>query len=417
MLTEEQKGSLLRTMEAYTRAFDHAARWGFEHQKCGKLELQYAIYYEMRRAVPELGAGLIQSAKDTACEALRQCKMRTVPRRKPRSAVRFPWKEAKVYFGSGTISIYSVDGRIHAPVVLYEHLKKYAEWRCKLSVLIWDRIGRQFYISVVVENKTPIEPVKGNVLGIDRGLNNVAVCSNNMFFDSSRINATRGRYAKNKQELQAKGTRSAIRRLRKQSGRERRFMTCENHRISKIIANTEFAVFALEDLAGINKCRWLDRRTKGKLRSWAYHQLENFLRYKAEGLGKAVVHVDPTCTSQWCSRCGWIDKKSRKGSIFHCVRCGFQLNADLNASRIIARLGMSEASRLPIYQPHAAGDEGDVSGVRSKCLSLAASLRSPRVVDTPSLNREQGSLRAGQGCDSSLEDPPDQQKIFNIRPY
>jgi len=26
VLTEEQKGSLLRTMEEYTRAFDHAAR-------------------------------------------------------------------------------------------------------------------------------------------------------------------------------------------------------------------------------------------------------------------------------------------------------------------------------------------------------------------------------------------------------
>lgn len=384
VLSEEQKGSLLRTMELYTEAFDHAARWGFEHHKCGKLELQYAIYYEMRQAVPGLGAGLIQSAKDTACEALKRCKMRVVPGRRPHAAVRFPWKEAKVYFDSGTVSIYSVDGRIHAPVALYDYIKKYKDWRCKISVLIWDRTKHEFYISVVVENRTPVEPSKGDVMGIDRGLNKVAVCSNNMFFDSSRINATRGKYAKNKAELQATGTRPAIRRLRKQSGRERRFVTCENHRISKIIANTEFAVFALEDLAEINKCRWLDRRTKGKLRSWAYYQLECFLRYKAEGLGKAVVLVDSTCTSQWCSRCGWIDKKSRKGSEFHCVKCGFHLNADLNASRIIARLGMSEASRLPIYQPHAAGDEVDVSGVRSKSLSPAASSRSTRAIDTSS---------------------------------
>jgi len=385
ILTEEQKGSLLRTMELYTEAFDHAARWGFEHHRCGKLELQYAIYYEMRQAVPGLGAGLIQSAKDAACEALKRCKMRMAPRRKPHSAVRFPWKEAKVYFDSAKVSIYSVDGRIHAPVVLYDYLKKFKGWRCKLSTLIWNKKSRQFYLSVAVENKIPIEPVKGKTLGIDRGLNRVAVCSNNMFFDSSRINATRGKYAKNRQELQAKGTRSAIRLLRKQSGRERRFVTCENHRISKIIANTEFAVFALEDLAEINKCRWLDRRTNGKLRSWAYHQLERFLRYKAEELGKAVVLVDSTCTSQWCSRRGWIDKKSRKGSEFHCVKCGFHLDADLNASRIIARLGMSEASRLPIYQPYAAGDEVDVSGVRSKSLSPAASSRSTWAIDTPSL--------------------------------
>jgi len=121
-----------------------------------------------------------------------------------------------------------------------------------------------------------------------------------------------------------------------------------------------------------------------KLSGWAYNQLERFLRYKAEELGKAVVMVDPTCTSQWCSRCGWIDKKSRKGREFHCVRCGFHLDADLNASRIIARLGMSEASRLPIYQPYAAGDEVDVSGVRCKLLSPAASSRSPWAIDTRS---------------------------------
>ncbi len=366
VLTEEQKCSLLRTMEEYTRAFEHAARWGFEHQCCDKRKLQYAIYYETRAAVPKLGAGLIQSSKDVACEALKRCKLRTIPQRRTYAAVRYPWKEAKVYFDSSTVSIYSVDGRIHAPVILYDHLQKYKDWRCKISMLIWERIKREFFISVVVDNREIIAPVRGEVLGIDRGLKNVAVCSNNMFFDSSRINATRGKYAKNKAELQAKGTRSAIRRLRKQSGRERRFATCENHRISKEVVNTEFAVFALEDLTGIGKDRWLDKRTKGRLRSWSYHQLERFIRYKAEGIGKAVVLVDSTCTSQRCSRCGWIDRKSRHGSEFHCVKCGFQLNADLNASRNIARLGISEASRLNVYQPHAAGNEVGLSGVRDK---------------------------------------------------
>ncbi len=49
------------------------------------------------------------------------------------------------------MSIYSVEGRIHAPVILYDYLKKYAGWRCKISVLIWDRVKRRFFISVVIE--------------------------------------------------------------------------------------------------------------------------------------------------------------------------------------------------------------------------------------------------------------------------
>jgi IS605 OrfB family transposase len=383
-LTEQQKGSLLRTMEAYTKAFDIAARWGFQHQECGKLDLQYELYYPMRKAIPELGAGLIQSAKDTACEALKRCKMKTVPNRRPHAAVRFPWKEAKVYFETGTVSIYSVDGRIHAPVVLYDYLKRYANWRCKISVLIWDRLKKRFFLSVVMENKGAVSYARGGLLGIDRGLRNVAVCSNNQFFDSKRVNATRGRFAKNKAELQALGTRSAIRRLRQQSGRERRFVTCENHRITKAIANTDFAVFALEDLRGIKNGRPLDRKMKTKLRSWSYFQFEKHLIYKAEALGKTVVYVDSTCTSQWCSKCGWIDKKSRKGAMFHCVKCGFQLHADLNASRNIARLGTSEASRLLTYQPHAAGIEGSLSGAQCKVPSPAASSIIPRTEVTPS---------------------------------
>ncbi len=91
-------------------------------------------------------------------------------------------------------------------------------------------------------------------------------------------------------------------------------MTCENHRISKLSRIPDFAVFALEDLRDIGKGRWLDRKMKTKLRSWAYFQFEKHLTYKAEALGKTVVLVDPTCTSQWCSKCGWIDKKSRKGA-------------------------------------------------------------------------------------------------------
>lgn len=209
VLTEEQKSSLLRTMEDYTSAYDYAASWGYRHQECSKRKLQYAIYFEIRVAIPKLDAGLIQSAKDTACEALKQCEMNTAPKRKLHAAVRFPWKEAKVYFESGTVSIYSVEGRIHAPVVLHEYLKMYAGWCCKISVLVWDRIKRRFFLSVVIDDRSTIEPIDGEILSIDQGLKNVAVCSNNQFFNSSQINATRGEYAKNKAELQALGTRSA----------------------------------------------------------------------------------------------------------------------------------------------------------------------------------------------------------------
>ena len=71
-----------------------------------------------------------------------------------------------------------------------------------------------------------------------------------------------------------------------------------------------------------------------------------FIEYKAQEMGKDVVYVDPRYTSQKCSMCGYINNNNRKGSIFHCLSCNYELNADLNAARNIEIFGKSEYFRL-----------------------------------------------------------------------
>lgn len=87
------------------------------------------------------------------------------------------------------------------------------------------------------------------------------------------------------------------------------------------------------------------------LGSWSYGELLTLLTYKAENIGKRVVQVNPSYTSQKCSKCGHIDRNNRKGLRFKCKQCGFELNADLNAARNIGQLGMSELIRLSVNQP------------------------------------------------------------------
>ncbi|MGC9074057.1 MAG: RNA-guided endonuclease TnpB family protein, partial [Caldisericum sp.] len=67
------------------------------------------------------------------------------------------------------------------------------------------------------------------VLGIDREIKNMAVLSNNMFFNSSHLKEVKGIYQYLKRKLQHLGTCSAHRKLRKLSGRERRFVRDVNH--------------------------------------------------------------------------------------------------------------------------------------------------------------------------------------------
>ena len=90
------------------------------------------------------------------------------------------------------------------------------------------------------------------------------------------------------------GTRSSMKLLRNLAGRETRFMTAVNHKVSKDLI--EFAVdngvsvIGMEDLTGIRE------RTENKVSkefryehsSWAFRQLQAFVEYKAKEAGKSI---------------------------------------------------------------------------------------------------------------------------------
>jgi transposase len=67
---------------------------------------------------------------------------------------------------------------------------------------------------VVIHKPSP-EPVGDKVLGIDRGIVNIAVTSNNRFFNSKPVKNVRAKYAFLRAKLQSKGTKSAKKLLRK----------------------------------------------------------------------------------------------------------------------------------------------------------------------------------------------------------
>jgi IS605 OrfB family transposase len=204
--------------------------------------------------------------------------------------------------------------------------------------------------------KTEKKTVGGKVVGIDRGMVNIAVCSDNTFFDSGRLRAVKGRYQYLRRKLQHVGTRSAHRKLQRSSGRERRFVLNTNHCISKAIVNKQFDVFALEKLK-MGGMRNRGRRFNRLLGSWSPDELRRFIAYKAEVKSKLVIEVNPRYTSQRCSRCGFIHKRNRHGLSFSCCNCGFTLNADLNASRNIEVLGRSEYLRLHVNEQIVAPSE------------------------------------------------------------
>lgn len=70
--------------------------------------------------------------------------------------------------------------------------------------------------------------------------------------------------------------------------------------------------------------------------SVGWHQIEWMLSYKADRL----VKVNAAYSSQTCSSCGEVDKKSRKSqAVFSCTTCGYHDNADRNAAIVILQRG------------------------------------------------------------------------------
>lgn len=116
-------------------------------------------------------------------------------------------------------------------------------------------------------------------------------------------------------------------------------MSDVNHCISKDVASKPCDVFVLENLSKIKRTR-RNKTMRRMLGGWSYYDFQLKLEYKAEALGKRVIYVTPAYTSQRCSKCGHTEKGNRKGSRFKCMCCGFELNADLNASRNIAGKGI-----------------------------------------------------------------------------
>jgi putative transposase len=213
---------------------------------------------------------------------------------------------------------------------------------------------------VVVTVPAPEIQPTNDVIGVDLGLAQPAVTSKNHFLGEKRWKAVERRRFKLRRSLQRKGTKSAKRHLKRMRHKQARFRRDCDHVLSKQIVQTapEGSTIALENLTHIRqRTRQRGREQRRRLHSWSFTQLKSFIQYKAEARGCTVVVVDPRHTSQQCNRCGHQARNNRRArGLFKCRQCGYELHADLNASRNIAAkyrasVGISDTGGLSVMQP------------------------------------------------------------------
>lgn len=314
--------------------FNRYVAWSFDTKSYNKSKAHQELYSVLRKEYPDVPSAIIQSIRDTALESVKALKFKFRPFKKPASHVRYDKRTISLRGDQLSIG-WSGDKRIKQIIKLPKFFKeRYSDWKFQAATVGYDRFKKCFKANLIFDAPTP-EALGDRSVGVDRGLYNIVSLSDGFRYASNGIRKVKREVLFLKKQLQTKGTRSAIKKLKKLSGYEKRFSLNENHKISKQLVSMPYDVFVLEDLKSIRK-----QKSKGKvlnkwLSNWSFWQLEQLLVYKAEAVGKKIVKVDARYTSQKCSNCSQIEKKNRKGSHYECDRCGYREHADVNAAKNI----------------------------------------------------------------------------------
>ena len=357
----EQSAILTETLVEYTDCYNTVCIEGFATLCKNGVELHKRTYYSLREKYPELPAQLVCSARVKATESIKSALTwakkyeKSYPKRvekaqkygkpiptykpvqSPHSAccsIRYDNRSYWVKFEKQTASLATVSGRMELNFIIPKHAIKYIDGKIASADLCY-RHGK-FTLHIVVELPSPQIASIPNVIGIDLGLNHPAVTSNHQFMGQRQWKEQERRIFRIRRKLQAKGTKSARRHLRKLSGKLLRQRKDHDHVISKrIVQNAKpGSTIVLENLTHIRDTSKIEgKQNKRRFHSWSFTQLFDFIEYKAEARGIQVVKVDPRHTSQTCSKCGYQARNNRRTqSLFLCRHCGYSLNADLNAS-------------------------------------------------------------------------------------
>jgi len=210
------------------------------------------------------------------------------------------------------------------------------------------RSGDNWYVIIQAEQKISEPTREGRSVGIDVGLDSFAVDSdgtvieNPRFFEQSRdrIKKLQQRVARKKRF--SKNWEKAKGKLEKAydhiTNQKKDFL----HKLSRWYVDA-YATICVEDL----NIKYLKENGKStglrrSIHDASWGRFLSFLSYKAESAGTEFIRVDPRDTTQMCSNCGSIVKKTLSDRVHECPYCGFIADRDYNAAVNIHRVGMEQ---------------------------------------------------------------------------
>ena len=366
-VSDEQRDALHRTAEQYLYCANRTAKFcwndtSYTECKTNKRQVRDALYSDLREETG-LQAQLVQAAIRRGVEGIKS----VVERWKKGQRVSRPTFTAETMdydtrsatFYRNKTSLSTVDDRVELPLVLpsdsptpYEQYALSEDYEFRESTLRYDPVTDEFYLNISrrrydndeSEVSTDTEHPDQTVLGIDLGVNSLAVASTGTFWQGDDYDHWVRELEKRRGKMQQRGTQAAHNALLRLGKREEAWRTQYIHTVANEIVTEaverDCDAIVFEELDGIR-----ERLPHAKWHHiWAFRRLYEYVEYKAPERGVSIEQVAPDHTSQRCSRmdCGFTHDNIRDGEHFHCQKCGYQVNADYN---VVKNIGLRYARK------------------------------------------------------------------------
>jgi IS605 OrfB family transposase len=337
--TDGQANLLLDTMKEANTVCNAISDVAWEKGIFNNFKLHHEVYHSYKATFKLSSQMLIrQIAKVADAYKLDKKTKRTF---KPLGSIAYD-SRIMTYKPDNVVSLWCIGGRQKIDFVC--HNPDYIPYIKGEADLVYKK-GKFYLFQTVDVPEEDIEDVE-EFIGCDFGLTDLVVTSDGVKHSADGLNKYREHRQKVRSSIQSKGTRSSRKLLKRLSGKEKTHASIINHTIAKSIVNSakeQGKGIAIEDLTGIRfTSKKRNKKFCTKLGKWNFSMLRQYIEYKALLNGVKCIAVPPAYTSQTCSTCNHIGKRTNK--VFKCTNTNCKvdtIDADFNAAQNISLLGAS----------------------------------------------------------------------------
>lgn len=331
-------------LKSHQFVYNFASKEQFPEKTNSLVILHSKVYKNIRKSNPEIPSQVVIKAEQEVLGGYRSIKSNRHKKNKPIVKTNLSMRLDKRLYSlpdKFSIRITTMDKRKPYKFVVYPRLKELLEKYSFQDPLIYVDNNDNLCIALSFENK--VEKQKQRLsLGVDLGIRRSAATSEGILIIDKKFNKEKRKLRHLKDILKKKQTRNARVKLRELKHKEHNKNKNQSHLISNIILNTEADTICLENLKSIKRKK-NKYQNKHSISQVPLYDLRRIITYKAENMGKHILLVSPS----WTSQRDCINDKiegERRGCRFY-SKNGLIYDADINAAINIAKM-----SKLPVSQ-------------------------------------------------------------------